>query len=534
MLKWTPELVEKCKSQLRLSSSVTEALTRIYNEYGIKLSINALQKGFRRLNVESPSKFLKPIHEDEVEDEQIEFDFDEDETEFDDYDEDLEFNDFKTEENYHFTDTHVLIYTRTKFYKIKKDLFESMHFDYSNMKPGGSLTINQICKKYKIRRADFIRIKNACHWTHDNDPYTDEQHVKSSPNDLANALIQKHRAEFEHLFRKQELIDLKTDASHWRKAKQYFGHDITPENINNKIKSLFSIKSFCDNTKIQTLEPTRRVSKYASSESISLYIPISDLHVGKTYDPFNSKFSKYDKSVLVERMKMVIAYIKEYANTSKNVENVYYSSLGDDFESLFGNMREGQFLSMDAYTKLAFQTVINFHVSVLKQIKESFPDVPVTAVFQGGNHDRLFESKDWGSESLVNWLVTKTIEDEFEDGEIEFLCAPPIASYMLPSGVNVISQHGHIAKIKTDKDVVNYMSIHELEGATRHLIVQAHLHHTLFKSVKNSKFLVNPSVCGSDSYSHNNLAVDAPAEFVMIETTSKDIRLVGPFNLDIS
>lgn len=513
-IKWTQEYLQQALNTLKNSKTYQEALAQI-GESG-----PALRSAFQKAGLNPPSTYvgqnLSPEDPEVDEDDAEDFD-------------DADFSDFVHPENYHIAGDWVIVYTPKRFYKIPKDKFDGMHYDYSNMIPGGSLTINQICKKYGIRRVDFVQIKTACRWTHDNDPYTDDAHVKHDANTLANDLIQRHRQAFEVTYRKKELAELKRSANNWNKVVAWMGGEQEFDAFKLRVDRLKNFKEFCEGAEVEVLDA--QVGFEGKKKERVLIIPVSDLHAGKTYDPDPlTGHNPINKVVLKSRIAKIVKYIEDHAKLG-TYDRVVYLGLGDDFEAMFGNMRQGQLLSMDMHTKEQYQFVISFHTTLLKTISKCFPNSKRLAIFQGGNHDRLFDSREWNSESLVTYILVDRIQKEFKEGEINFYCGKPVMSLSLPNGTNIISQHGHVGKVSPEKDVVNYVSLHGNKTSENYLVIQGHLHKLYFQSVNNIKYLINPSICGPDDYSHYHLNKSAPAEFVMVSSTQEGNQLVGPFTL---
>lgn len=527
-IKWTEDYIQHVLNTLKNSASYQEALDQI------KETGSAIRSAFRMAGLNAPSTYIGANAG--TSDENTQEDASEDEG--DDFD-DAAFEDFIHPENYYVSGNWVMVYTPKRFYKIPKDKFEGMHYDYSCMIPGGSLTINQICKKYGIRRVDFVRIKTACRWTHDNDPYTDSAHLNNDATALANDLIQKHRQAFEVKFRQKELVELRRAADNWNKVVAFLGGEQEFDSFKNRLDRLKNFKEFCSTTSIEQLDA--KVDLGGPKGSRVLVIPVSDLHAGKTYTPDPiSGYSPINKDVLKARISKMVAYIEDHAKTGQ-YDQIVYLALGDDFESLFGNMRDGQGNTMDMHTMEQYQFVISFHVTLLKTVMKSFPQAEKIALFQGGNHDRLFKSKEWNSESFITHIVVERIEQEFknipmtkgmsEKTNFRFKAGRPVMSIRLANGTNLISQHGHVGKIGSEKDIVNYVTLHGDKTSKEYLVVQGHLHKLFFQSVNNIKYLINPSICGPDDYSHYHINKSAPAEFVMLASSPEGNQLVGPFAL---
>jgi hypothetical protein len=408
---------------------------------------------------------------------------------------------------------------------------------YSNMSVGGAETINQICKTWGVRKKDFNAIKKAMGWTHDSDPYTDEEMLANDPIDLAESLVQKKRAEFEKHFRKKEWKEIENDAKKWREMAFYLGTEPELKSVKQTIETISNVEKYCKNIKVKKVlnKIDLRIDDTTGS---TLIIPVSDLHIGKKFKAINMKSTDYNISVLKERLQRAMAYIELLKpHVIDRVDNLVYSCLGDNFEAIFANMRPGQHLTMDLHGIDQYKEVIEFHVTFMNFIMDTFPDAKMTACFQGGNHDRIFADKRWDSEEILNYIVTDRIASEFKntpDTKLDVLLGAPVTSMMLPNGVNLISQHGHLKNIKTSKDVMNFIGVHGEPAAKRYLVSQGHFHHweVKWEAGFNYKFYMNSSFCGKDEYAMDKIHTGCNAEFMMIESSKNNDLFYGPYNLE--
>jgi predicted phosphodiesterase len=528
---WTEKQINEMKAILGSSASITEACFKWNQKKTHKVSTASLRRVFYRYVGSPPSSFLADVPVDDFGEDGIP-PVDDIEDEIDDDDE-YDSANFLSDENviYSSDGKSVIVYTPKRLFKFSVEMYEGMHFDYSNMAPGGSSTINEICKKYKLRRKHFIAVKTAAGWTHDNDPYTEQVHSKRDTGELVADLIQKKRAEFEKRFTRSENETMKKDAESWRRTKFIFGGDFCPDKVNNKIESLFTLKNFCAN--YENLGVIKEFSAKRATGKVGLIIPVSDLHAGKLYKSTNPNFKNIDKEVLRRRKDMICHYIRKESLKNK-YDFIRYMSLGDDFESLFGNMRKGQHLTMDMHTTAQYRFVLDFHLDIINTIVDSFPDTDIVATFQGGNHDRVFEEREWGSENLIVAMMVDRIMQDFRDNDrVKFVVGSPVFSQMCPNGLNIISQHGHTSRVLEEKDVNNFIMVHgNKQEASRTLVLQGHFHKFVFRTGNKSHYMVNGSICGNDNFNTENLNLVSFPEFTMVKTTEQSEYVIGPFNLE--
>lgn len=527
-MNWTDQAIETSIEILNECETVAQACNRISHEFGEDVTPSSLRSAFRRNGYDSPSCYLVngelkeylPHHSGGDEDNAQE-------------DNESNFEDYEPDGNYYYNDVDdlylVFVPHKVKPLQIPGEKMRDMKSAYSNLSPGGGATINEVCSTFSMSRKNFNAIRRSMGWTHDEDPFTDEEHYEADPSDLADSLIQQKRNEFDVLFRKRKWKDIENDAVKFREMVYMLGCEPNMKSVKAALEHISSVENYCKHLEVNKRIQSMEIRK---TEGNTLIIPVSDLHVGKRYVPHNDNFGPFNNNVLKQRLQRAMGYIEMMMPHFDSVDNILYLSLGDNFESMFGNMREGQFLGMDVFGSNQYRQVIEFHTQFLEWLHSKF-DLPVKAIFQGGNHDRLFANKSWQSENIVNFIMTDRIAAEFKNQKgVDCYAGAPIVSVVLGNGVNLISQHGHIKRLKTDKDVTNFISMHGKRGATRYLVGQGHLHSLKYTSGHNFKMFVNSSFCGDDEYNIDQLAIGSPPELILIESCKTTDLFFGPYNLD--
>ena len=108
---------------------------------------------------------------------------------------------------------------RPKTLQVEGDTVREMKRAYSAM-PSGYDTINEICQRFGWRRKDFQAFKQIMGWTHDQDPYTDEEHASTPTPDLVADYASRKRGEFERELRKKEWAETVDKAKKWEAWKR--------------------------------------------------------------------------------------------------------------------------------------------------------------------------------------------------------------------------------------------------------------------------------------------------------------------------
>ena len=95
------------------------------------------------------------------------------------------------------------------------DMHRAMKSAYSNMS-GNAATINEIAREFNFPRNWFDEYRRRHGWTHDMDPYTDEEMVENETEELVDDLILRRRRDLHKKFEKRKWKEIQDDAAKWR------------------------------------------------------------------------------------------------------------------------------------------------------------------------------------------------------------------------------------------------------------------------------------------------------------------------------
>jgi len=90
----------------------------------------------------------------------------------------------------------------------------AMKARYSSMVDKAS-SINEICRDFQMPRPYFVAYKQAHGWTHDQDPFTAEEHETRSTDDMVKELEQVSRFTVQKEYQKRSWIAMQTKAKKW-------------------------------------------------------------------------------------------------------------------------------------------------------------------------------------------------------------------------------------------------------------------------------------------------------------------------------
>lgn len=282
------------------------------------------------------------------------------------------------------------------------------------------------------------------------------------------------------------------------------------------------------------------VTRIASDDSLRVYngsmisFISADIHVGKFFeDTDNRKFVSFNKQVAEWFESQMHNYMHRVASRlPKNPAKILYAALGDNFESFLGNMRHGQHLTMEAFSLDQYKLLVKFHKRILMTLRTLYPNIPITAVFVPGNHDRIMESKDWDSEYILNYFLTERIAGDFESDKLmNFVAAKRVASVKTPFNTEILLHHGHLSNVKTEDDLVNFTRVHGDKNSTRYVVCQGHLHHfRAMQAAGDTLGVWAPSFVSADDFTLYKLNKNSAPGMLVIEHTEDYDALIGPFS----
>lgn len=120
------------------------------------------------------------------------------------------------------TDTYITPLPRTlggKSVILAGEIHRAMLKAYSNW-DGASETINEICRRFKFRRDWFMEYKALHGWTHDKEPFTNEELITRDVDDMADDAVQQLRLKVFNSYQKKVWQATITDAKKWNHFEQ--------------------------------------------------------------------------------------------------------------------------------------------------------------------------------------------------------------------------------------------------------------------------------------------------------------------------
>lgn len=516
-MNWTDTILDKAIGYLRDSNSVGEALAEMREDedFTDEVTSAALRAAFNRNKLYAPSAYVgtetggtsgkkeTKSNKDKgelVEDIQIDF----------------------TKKQYHIT--HEFVKRSLSF-----DELEKACTLYADARPGLGHTATQVAMHFR---------NNGCEWAKPHFFSWLFKKIGQTKKDVPRAPHQifKNAAEVaKHMRFISE--SLQKDEGQWeeiKSAKQLI------RSLRRRVDELEDVKKLFNNVSgkdVQTYVNFDEDDYSAVHESGVWSSFVSDVHLGKTFKPLESSADYHEINIDIIKNRQV-SYLNALRQASKRkygntIKRVLYQCLGDNYEALFANMRNGQHFTMDSLGFEQYMTGVELHCTLIEAHLEIFPKAQIKALFIGGNHDRLMADKAMSTELFVNAIMSERISKHFEnEPRVDIICGAPVTSIMY-GGVNFISQHGHLSNWNKASSRSNVLTAHESPDAVRGkiLLSEGHYHETHYQSGTKHSYFRNSSWCGPDDFSVYHLNKTAPPECAFIECVGDMMLMHGPFKL---
>jgi len=512
-MKWDKEALNTAISFLKEEGCIHSALNRLEVEYGEdNISVDALGKAFSRHGYQTPSSYAgKTEDTPDTGDTPDEIEFQEDWRIHD-------YGDDKMGEPHHW-----FLWMGSEF-RLTFPMMETSVTLYSSVSPGEGYTAGEVAQYffnegYEWATEDFFQ------WMFKKIGFT-KRKFPQAPHQV----FHNREAVIRGAYNRSDAIIKGTEYKGIIKEQER-----QIKTLRGQLKNITRMISVTG----EALEEAEVLKADFSSKKIVgdrhvLVAPLSDLHNGKKVEdqPHAKPQNVFNQDVFWERVKRYCSLVRAMGEKRRGYyDRVHLAGLGDYFEALLMNMRKGQFITSDAYGKKQYRAVKEALCLIIETFAEAF-DCPVFVLVQGGNHDRLSEDKAPQDEEVLAFQLAENVSDYFREEDavtVEFGGA--VCSIMLENGVNLISTHGHLKRLRTHKDFASFVQIHGDPSATRHLILQGHYHCFKLFTGYNFRAVWNPSFCGDDEYNLNKLNVGAPPEAIFLDVCENNDQIVGPFNL---
>lgn len=365
-----------------------------------------------------------------------------------------------------------IIYIKSKPYKFTGTIIRDMKSRYSNL-DGSPESVNQICRNFEIPRNIFIQIKTILGWTHDSDPFTDEEMFSRSEEEMVQDALQKRKFSFFQKFTRQEEKMIRDAANNWWAFK---GLTLNP--LVEKLQDVLA----------KPIVPKIDLPK---GDKHAIVISPFDLHYGK-YAWGGEVMEEYSREkareLLISKTNELVGDIVKY-----NVEKVIIP-VGSDFfhvDTLSGTTTKGTPQDCDGtfiQIMVEGQKLMIEFIEIMRNVAE------VEIILTAGNHDF----------TLSHVLLEHLSAYYRQCTDVKVSKCHRFRQYFSYGNTLMGFTHGDQTKI-TDLPYRMAAEAPEMwSNAKYKAFFTGHLHHELVKDINGVKIFQMPSLSGSDRWHHNN------------------------------
>ncbi len=252
--------------------------------------------------------------------------------------------------------------------KITKEKYKAIRRDYCDEFGSNYLNISQITRKHNISRKNFILLKTAFNFVHNDVRYTDEEMQNNNMEKLVNQTLEQQKNQYIKKVKQKEIKQLRREVNKYRKKEYYI------EQINDFVEAFF------DNYDCEIPEAERR----EINSDYALEINIPDLHLARLCWEAEVE-ENYDRKKAKEIFLNTIDQILQKSNHLE-FEKILLP-IGNDltnFDNIEGETTKGTFQDNDSRWQKMINTAEELLVTAIEKLRGI---APIDAFFVPGNHD---------------------------------------------------------------------------------------------------------------------------------------------------
>ena len=362
--------------------------------------------------------------------------------------------------------------------RVPGETHRSMKAAYSNW-DGDPASVNRICRDFSIPRAWFTEYKSIHGWTHDSEPFSDEELVERSEADLVADALQQRRRSVTKKFEKKRWKHVRDSAEKWMRFE---------------IEVLEQLKASIAAHAPEYSVPRLRLPR--SDRRFAVITSATDFHWGmhawdaETGEAYNRKIAEqrlHDTTAdLFSRLpgqpeELILAVGSDWFHVDGDVHATTRGTPQDtDTGSPAEIMITGCELARD-------------HVNLLRQV------APVKIVLMAGNHDRA------NALGLLLYLAAWFRDDS--DVTVISNFKPRV--YLVYGETLMGFHHGDGTPVPKLGACMASEAREDWGKTKYHIFFGGHLHHEVVREVGGIKHFQMPSLAGTDRYHARKGYVDS-------------------------
>lgn len=303
---------------------------------------------------------------------------------------------------------------------------------YSNW-DGVDSTINEISRDFGIPRSWFIEIKSILGWTHDSDPFLDQEILDGDDEELIEEVLQKRKNNIYMKFERAKWDDIRKDAEKYNQIETTIYKPIM-QKINTIANTGMKV-SFSDN-----------LPKYDRTGKTFLLAPF-DIHVGKIdiLETYKYDYEKY-YAIVLETFEALL-----YRLFDNGIPKRIICPMGNDFfhidnamyATTKGTNQAGHFAGT-YFDMLIWASKLGYEMmDMLADLCEDY-EINLDIIHVSGNHDKILAS-----------MFSISLQEKYKDNHRVNVMVNQFDRKYISSGNNLfLFTHGeHIPRSQSKREL---------------------------------------------------------------------------------
>ncbi len=376
------------------------------------------------------------------------------------------------------SDTYVTFLSKSKQpLVVPGESHRKMKQRYSNW-DGSPKSVNQICREFSIPRSWFVEYKSIHGWTHDSEPFSNEEIVTRERDDLVNDALQQRRRAVTQKYEIERWKEVQKQADKWLRFE-----------VEVLERLVCTIKANAPQYTVPRIRLPRSEAKFA------VVTCATDFHWGM-YSWGEETGEEYNREIAEQRLKTTTEDL--LSRLPGNPEEIVLA-IGSDWFHIDGDVNattRGTPQDTDGSPAEIMVTgceLARDHINLLRQV------APVRVVLMAGNHDR--------SNALALLMFIAAWFKDSDDVTVVHNFNPRV--YIKYGNTLMGFHHGDGTKVTQLGSCMSNEARHEWGVTKYHIFFGGHYHHERVREVGGIKHYQMPSLAGTDRYHSRHGYVDS-------------------------
>lgn len=252
----------------------------------------------------------------------------------------------------------------------------------------------------------------------------------------------------------------------------------------------------------------------------SVVIAISDLHVGLIVrEEETITGNKYNFAVFKERFDEITSGILRSHHVFHGADKIFVTLLGDLFEGVLGNMREGHMREVELYGMDQIRFAVKYICEFIATLAKMHSDKKIIVNYVSGNHDRVGRSKEDDQTRIfmqTAWSFVEFALGGYNNIELQDAHAKRWFGFYVTDSCRMVVQHGDM-----NNKVDNMFKIDSVHPALFRIFLKGHFHTKRVIEGNNYLEITTTSTVGGSFYSENQLALAGVPSQLVLEITER-------------